>query len=61
MKKLYMLLLTIIVISACGKNEGDDSVCTCKNNDNVVVGTYTGLSESDCMERETTGVTCVLN
>lgn len=55
-----MLLLTIVVVSACGKNRDDNTTCTCTNSDFEVVGTYTGLTESECADKESADVTCIL-
>ncbi len=60
MKKLYFLLITVVVISACGKERDDNTTCTCTNSDFEVVGTYTGLTESECAAKETGDVTCIL-
>ena len=55
-------ILAIIAISSCQKNIDDSAVCTCKNSDYVVVGTYTGISESACAAKEvpTDGIYCTL-
>lgn len=66
MKSLVWLMFSILIISACQEEEGgrkDNSKCTCKNSDHVVVGTYTGLTYEECMEksRPDLGETCILD
>lgn len=61
MKRVYMLLLTIIVIGACKKNEGvDTTTCVCTNSDGEEVGSYPGITEGACAAKETTDITCGL-
>lgn len=50
MKKLFIMLMAVIAISACGKNK-ETGTCQCYNSDGMELEQYTGLTESECDDK----------